>query len=265
MSDAARVIVTRAQPEASRWVSDLRARGIAALALPLLEIADPLDWTPVDAAARQLAQYAAVMFVSGNAARFFCGRMAALGLDVGARCDPFPRAWTPGPGTARALLRLGWPASRIDQPPADAPRFDSESLWSVVQAQVGAGRRVLFVRGADARGAGSGRDWLADRVQQTGAQITQVQTYRRMLPHCTPATRALAAQALGDGSIWLLSSAEAVANLRQWLGAATPLAPARALATHPRIALAARQAGFGQVGQCAPQLDAVERSIKSAP
>ncbi|MEG2631782.1 MAG: uroporphyrinogen-III synthase, partial [Comamonas sp.] len=40
---------------------------------------------------------------------------------------------------------------------------------------------------------------------------------------------------------------------------------ARALATHPRIAAAARQAGFGLVQECRPSLNDVAASIESAP
>ena len=66
-----------------------------------------------------------------------------------------------------------------------------------------------------------------------------------------------------DGSVWLLSSSEAVAHLAEALpdqhwGAA------HALATHPRIAEAARAAGFGTVRECRPALEDVVASIESA-
>ena len=67
-----------------------------------------------------------------------------------------------------------------------------------------------------------------------------------------------------DGSLWLLSSSQALEHLC----AALPgqdWRQARALATHPRIAQAARNAGFGEVRECRPALADVAASIESQP
>ena len=65
-----------------------------------------------------------------------------------------------------------------------------------------------------------------------------------------------------DGSLWLFSSSEAVANLCAALPS-QDWSSARALATHPRIADAARRAGFGRVDATAASLEAVVRSLES--
>jgi uroporphyrinogen-III synthase len=65
-----------------------------------------------------------------------------------------------------------------------------------------------------------------------------------------------------DGSIWLFSSSEAVANLVASLPGQS-FGQARAVATHPRIAQAAREAGFGCVLKTRPTLDDVVASIES--
>ena len=68
--------------------------------------------------------------------------------------------------------------------------------------------------------------------------------------------------AANDGSIWLFTSALAVANLR----ACSPRqswADASAIATHPRIADAARAAGFGGVWESRPGVSEVVASIES--
>ena len=90
-----------------------------------------------------------------------------------------------------------------------------------------------------------------------------VVAYTRGAPRLTPEQTTLAHAAAGDGSWWLLSSSEALAHLAS---AAPGLAlhTARALATHPRIAQAARAAGFGRVHECRPALDDVVASIESA-
>ena len=64
-----------------------------------------------------------------------------------------------------------------------------------------------------------------------------------------------------DGSVWLFSSAEGLDSL--------PRLPtgdwshARAIATHPRIAEAARAAGWGVVIESRPSVDDIVASIES--
>lgn len=251
-----RLIVTRPAAEAARWVQQLAARGVAAAALPLIDIvAEPPNGALAAARAR-LGEWQAAMFVSGNAVTaFFQPNVAMTGALVALPAIE-TRAWSPGPGTTAALLGAGWPAERIDAPAADAPQFDSESLWARVAPQARPGVRVLLVRGAGADGVPAGRDWLATRLRAAGVQVDQVAAYRRMAPRFGAAERALAQAAAQDGSVWLFSSSEAVANLVRCLPA-QPWQGARALATHPRIAAAARSAGFAQVHESRPTLEAI--------
>src|SRR5260370_16310649 len=80
--------------------------------------------------------------------------------------------------------------------------------------------RVLIVRGDSQAGAprtvpataGAGRDWLAARLREAGAQVEMLAVYQRELPAWDAAQTALARQAADDGSLWLLSSAQSVAN-----------------------------------------------------
>ena len=256
------VLVTRPAPEAARWVNALRERGIAAEALPLIDIV-PMSGAPALAEARAaLASYAVAMFVSPNAVRGFFESNRPSGLEPPAQAAIETRAWSPGPGTTQALVDAGWPAARIDEPAADAPQFDSESLWAQVGAQVRAGLRVLIVRGGDADGRPAGRDWLATQLHAAGAVVQAVAAYRRQPPAADGAWAARAQAAAQDGSLWLFSSSEAIANLRQCMPAQDWRA-ARALATHPRIADAAQAAGFGSVMATRPTLEAVAASIKS--
>jgi uroporphyrinogen-III synthase len=121
---------------------------------------------------------------------------------------------------------------------------------------------VLIVRGGDAKGQGAGRDWLAEQLRDAGAKVDDVVAYRRIRPVWTAAQEALARRWVDDGSIWLFSSSEAVANLVASLPGQS-FGQARAVATHPRIAQAAREAGFGCVLKTRPTLDDVVASIES--
>ena len=254
-----RVLVTRPAREAQRWVHELRLHGFNASALPLIEIGQAPDEDAVRREWARLDRYHAVMFVSGNAVdRFFALRPPSF--------PNWPReetrAWAPGPGTRDALLRSGLPLASIDQPDAKAKQFDSQALWAQVAGQVKADQRALVVRGGDAAGRGSGRDWLGAQLGKRGVAVDTVVAYCRRPPHWTRAQLEVAQEAAADGSTWLFSSSEAVGNLKQELPD-QGWSKARAVATHPRIAQAATDAGFGVVCLSRPTLADVVASIES--
>ena len=264
-----RVIVTRAAEEAGRWVSALQQAGLAAIALPLMEIAPVASGALQDAlqqARQQWNDYRAVMFVSGNAVVHFFDKNPAFAQVTQALSAIKTRVWAPGPGTVRALLACGLAPDRVDGPAPNAAQFDSEALWQQVAAQIRPGDRVLIVRGSDTPTApgGHGRHWLAERITAAGAAVEFVAVYERRAPRFTAEQEALARRAATDGSLWLFASSQAVRHLRQWLPD-QDWQQARALATHPRIAKAAQAAGFGRAGACLPTLAAVLASIESHP
>lgn len=263
-----RVIVTRPRREAERWECELSALGLVAVALPLIQVAPVADTAEVMQAWQHLDDYAGVMFVSGNAVeQFFAARPATV-MAFDAQDVTKTRAWATGPGTANALLRCGVAAQLIDAPPPAAGQFDSEALWQVVAAQLCPGDRVLIVRGAQQvttprsdRLLGSGRDWFANQLVQVGAQVDFVVAYQRGAPAFSPAELALARQAASDGSVWLFSSTEALANLSAALPGQSWNA-AIAVATHARIAQSAKNAGFGVVLESRPTLSDVAACLK---
>ena len=269
------LIVTRPESEALRWVSALREHGVNAKALPLIGIApmqDAAALAALAAARARLADYAALMFVSPNAVAYFFDSQGFAERPVPGRA-PTPlaqalgeagvRAWSPGPGTTRALVAAGVPEACIDAPGAEAAQFDSEALWAQVGPALPAGARVLIVRGADASGHESGRAWLAGQLAAAGAQVDSVAAYRRVRPPLDMRARTLAVGgAQGDTHWWLFSSSEAVANLRAALPG-LPLGRAVALVTHPRIGEAAQAAGFGRVVQARPHLGELVAALRN--
>ncbi|MDD2728134.1 uroporphyrinogen-III synthase [Malikia sp.] len=273
-----RAVVTRPTGEAQRWVSALQRQGWDALALPLIEIAPAADPRPLRQARARLADYHALMFVSAPAvAQFFAGQPwppatgAEDGADAGTATAAGPRCWAPGPATARALLTAGVPADRIDQPDAGADQYDSESLWRVVGPLVVPGHRLLIVRGQTEAAAvaatspqGNGRDWLANQCRAHGGSVDWCVAYRRRAPAWTARQREQAQAASRDGSIWLLSSSEAIEYLRDLLPEAD-WSRSRALATHPRIAQAAARLGFGALRISRPALADVLINLESMP
>jgi uroporphyrinogen-III synthase len=258
----ARVIVTRPQREAESWVRQLGNRGLAAQALPLIQIAPIGDAQPAVLAWRQLHSYDAVMFVSGNAVEQFFALKPGDVEWAAPGPGGAPRAWATGPGTRQALQQAGISDASIDAPEAASSQFDSEALWQRVAPALPARARVLIVRGSDATGRSAGRPWLSDQLQAVGATVDLLPVYQRLAPTWSPAEHALAAGALHDGSVWLFSSSEAVLHLCELLPGHA-FDAGRAVATHPRIAQAVRDAGFGVVAEARPALDDVIASIES--
>jgi uroporphyrinogen-III synthase len=289
MSGAWHAVVTRPQPQADGWVAALQQAGVEASALPLIETRANAHGSANAAAVRavwqRLGDFHALMFVSAAAvAHFFAARPAAE--PVANWVDGW-RAWATGPGTAAALRAVGVPDWQIDQPLAGAVQFDSEALWARIAGQIERvaqttsepkPRRVLIVRGGDAWGQMAGRDWLAQQLQARGVAVEFAVAYTRHAPVWTTDLRhtllQYGEQSIEQGkaesrvksplkrAVWVFSSSEAIENLREglpkadWRGAV-------AVATHPRIAQTAAQAGFGRVLASGGSLDAVIASIKS--
>ena len=249
-----RVIVTRPAAQAADWVLQLRANAIDAVALPLIGIAPVDEPADLHTAWRALPAQRLVVFVSPNAAgQFFAQR------PPGAAWPPGLLAGSPGPGTTRVLVGLGVPAAQVIEPAGDAPQFDSESLWAQLRAHAWRGTHVLIVRGD------GGRDWLANTLQDAGAQVGHVTAYRRVAPSFEGAPAELLQAALDRPAahLWFFSSSEAIDNLEAGAPPGTAWSAAGAIATHPRIAARARQVGFARVTEARPSLAAVIACIQS--
>jgi len=249
-----RVLVTRPASQAAEWAAALRKTGIDAVALPLICIAPAADPRPVQDAWLALPTLRLVVFVSSNAAEHF---MAARPRSVS-----WPQgvlAGSTGPGTSGALQRLGVPTGQIVEPAPAAGQFDSEALWSRLQAREWRGAEVMIVRGD------GGREWLADTLRGSGAQVRLLAAYRRSAPDLDVAARALLEAALGDPRehLWLFSSSEAIDNLQALAGPAARWSDASAVATHQRIAARAQHLGLGRVMLAQPTLAAVGACIQS--
>lgn len=277
-----RVLVTRPARDAEHWVQQLKLGGVAAEALPLIEIAPASGAASVQALAdawQTLARghYAACLFVSGNAVDYFFRKKERLAHvehaqgaieNIAITVPPGLRFMAPGPGTVAALIAAGVTAGQIDAPAADALQFDSEALWDVVGPRDWQGRRVLVVRGQNAgahsNAPSSGRDWIARQWAAAGAQVDFVGVYQRRPPQLTQAQLQRARVASTDGSVWLFSSSEAVANLVQMPEmAGMDWRHARAVATHPRIVDAVRAAGWGVVVASRPALKDIRDTLAS--
>jgi uroporphyrinogen-III synthase len=266
----ARVIVTRPEQHAANWLGELEALGHETIAFPLIEIApvqSESDQQALQAAWQSLESLTAMMFVSSSAANAFFHsnwhlaqvESAQDAIDLIVKSHPHLRLWATGPGTVASLRRSGVPPKRIDAPDMQAEQFDSEALWQIVRPQVSYGKSVLIVRGRDVGQADSSRDWLAQQIVAQGGTVRAVVAYERRAPGWGLAQIAQLQHWLQDGSIWLLSSSQALRNLPSLIDASRGIC----ICTHERIAQAARQRGFAVVCTSRPAVQDVAASIES--
>ncbi|MFT7772459.1 uroporphyrinogen-III synthase [Roseateles sp.] len=244
------LLVTRPRPQCAAWLARLTELGVDAKALPLIEILPARDAGPVLAAWAALQAVDLAVFVSPNAVEQFFAHAQ------GAVWPAHTLAACVGPGSAQALAAHGVPAPQIVQPAVDAASLDSEHLWEqLAPRRDWAGARVLLLRGD------GGREWLAERLMAAGAHIEAITVYHRTPPRFSAAEQDLLAAVQADPLrfVWLFSSAEAVAHLQ---AQGLSLAGQRAIATHGRIAEAARAAGFAPVVLTRPAPEAVTQALK---
>ncbi len=257
------VVVTRPPGQSAALLDLLQQAGYEPLEFPLISILPVADTAPLNAALGELyappAQgFALVVFVSPNAVDH-----AFAALDS---------AWPAhvaigvvGPGSVAALARHGVSAAQysvispLAAPSDDAhdTRYDSEALYAAISTHFGAeglrGKRVLIVRGD------GGREWLADTLEQAGATVEKVAAYRRIVPEPSMRDWERVHALVGTTNTplvphaWLLTSSEGVRNLDELAAEhltadeTLVLKHAPLVAPHPRIAEAARLAGFDRI------------------
>jgi uroporphyrinogen III methyltransferase / synthase len=248
------VVVTRPLGQSESLLSQLTAAGFDVYEFPLIDIGPVVDAAPLRAALDELYapephRYALVVFVSPNAIDHAYRALASAwpaNVPIG----------VVGPGSVAALARQGVspPAYTVISPPATSEnaRYDSEALYAAIEQHFGADglkdKRVLIVRGD------GGREWLADRLAEAGAKVEKVAAYQRIVPEPSMRKWERVHELLaGIPHAWLLTSSEGVRNLdelaREHLTADETLRLKRAelVTPHPRIAEAARQAGFDRI------------------
>jgi uroporphyrinogen III methyltransferase/synthase len=160
-----RVLVTRSKDQAGELVELLEAQGAEAVEAPLIDIAPPEDYGPLDAACERAGAFDWIVFTSANGATAFMDRLLQGPRDVRALAGA--KLCAVGPGTASRLTRFGL---KVDLIPED------HSADGVVTALKAAGsirgKRVLFPK------ADIARDVLPEELRNADAEVTEVVAYR---------------------------------------------------------------------------------------
>ena len=154
------IVVTRAAAQAQRFTQLLESAGARVVEAPVIAIAPPASWEPLDEALRALDSFAWVIFTSVNGVAMVDRRLAAL--DLGWSAMTGRRVAAIGPATADALAEHG---VRPDLVPGE---YRAEGLVERLRGLIRSGDRVLLPRAAQTR------DVLVVELKRLGAQVTEV-------------------------------------------------------------------------------------------
>ncbi len=226
------VLVTRPVGQADTFARAIEERGGIAFRFPTIEILPPSE---PDVARSQLARIGDAdfaIFVSANAVT---QAHALLGPQkIPARV----RLAAVGSATTEALRLQGYGDIL-----APAGRQDSEGIAALPAFATVRGRRIVILRGA-----GGGREWLAETLAARGADVHYIECYRRVPTGADPTPLRMA---LGRGgiSIATVTSIETLDGLMRVVGddARPALVRLPILCASARIGAHARSLGFHEV------------------
>ena len=160
-----RILVTRPREQAAELVELLESNGAEAIEAPMIRIAEPEDYAPLDNACAEIDRFDWIVFSSGNAVDAFIGRLLASPLDL--RALNGVKLSAVGPATAERLARHGL---KVDVVPAE---YRAEALVQALSPSGDArGLKVFLPRGD------IGRDIVADELRKQGADVTEAIAYR---------------------------------------------------------------------------------------
>ena len=189
-----RAVVTSPKRSPDLLVRGLAEAGAEAVVVPLVEIADPESWAPLDSALEELARgsFDWLALASVSAADRVVARLEAIGRHI----PPETRVASVGPSSADLFRRNGIDVDVVARP------HTAEALVS----RIGDGRgRVLLPRVAE------GPREFPDSLAARGWDVHEVPAYRNLrVPGDSPG---LAVITTGDFHIITLTSASAARNL----------------------------------------------------
>lgn len=159
-----RILVTRSREQASELSAAIENLGGEAVEFPTIAITDPVDYTPLDQALRQLSSFNWIVFTSVNGVKYFFQRLRRLGLDI--RQLHHISLCAIGPKTREALEDY---ALRVDFVPSE---YRAEEIISGLKDLLKPGQRILLPR------ADIARNVLPRTLTEMGYDITEVTAYR---------------------------------------------------------------------------------------
>ena len=235
-----KVLITRTHEGNVELAAKLRAVGLEPIALDVLAISPPEDWSEVDLRLRALDEYDWLLFTSAAGARSFAERARALGIaPKGVRA----KVAAVGTRTGAELSRAGWGVS-----------FTPSAFLTMALAEElpGAGRALLLRNDiADPS--------MGDVMRRRGFEVDEVAVYR------TRTLELKAIDAVGEADMVIFGSPSAVEGICSQLpeSVLSGLTGKVAACVGPVTAEAARARGFTRIVQSAHEhtFDSLLREI----
>jgi uroporphyrinogen III methyltransferase/synthase len=193
------IVITRPADQSMRLRDQLSDLGADVLTAPAVEVRPAEDLAAVDAALRQIDQYAWICFTSAHGVAAFLQRAVSLGLD--GRAFGGVKIAAIGPATAEALGR------HFLRPDLLPHRYTGQDLAEEILARDGApgGGRVLLARSDLAQPE------LPAALRQAGVVVDDVVVYRSVCPASLPVD-VVAALAAGKVNWVTFTSGSTVRN-----------------------------------------------------
>lgn len=157
------VLVTRPAQQSEGLCELIEAARGRPVRFPTIEILGPADKQAARAELKAGGRADILIFVSANAVQYafpLLPEQLPLDVDIAAV----------GSTTARALDACGLTPTLVPE------HMDSEGLLALPGLRSVAGRRIVILRG------NGGRELIATTLRERGAQVSQVEVYRRVLP-----------------------------------------------------------------------------------
>jgi uroporphyrinogen III methyltransferase / synthase len=197
------VVVTRAASQAGEFVAELEQYGAKVIICPTIEIAEPESYEHVDEAIDHLYGYDWLIFTSANAIEFFLRRLHARGVMV-EELDAL-KVCAIGQASAEKLRDA---QVHVDVVPSQSK---AEGVFAALKEFVGGseqlrGLNILLPRAAVAR------DYLPKGLEDAGARVDVVTTYRTVVPENLDRGR-LSAMLAGSADCIAFTSSSTVKNL----------------------------------------------------
>jgi uroporphyrinogen III methyltransferase/synthase len=167
-----RIVVTRDRRQSAELAEPLESLGAEALLLPVIEIREPSDAKPLDAAIAALASYDWLIFTSANGVRYFMDRLDHSPHDLRSLKA---RICAIGPATKAAVEALHL---KVDLMPVE---YVAESLVESFAKENLEESKILLPRAAVAR------DLVPRELAARGAHVDVVETYQTVAPPDLPA------------------------------------------------------------------------------
>ena len=197
------IVITRAQNQASEFVSELERYGANVVLCPTIEIRELDSYERLDEAIDHLYGYDWLIFTSVNGVEYFFKRLKTANREV-SDLDQL-KVCAIGEATADRLHDLH---VHVDVIPEE---FKAEGAFNALERYVG-GREALPGLNILIPRASVARDYLPKALEAAGARVDVVSVYRTVLPENLDRGR-VAAMLSGGADCIAFTSSSTVKNL----------------------------------------------------